>query len=38
MLDHNRLLVSICQAMGLPGVDTFGDTDVGMGPLPNFLK
>jgi Protein of unknown function (DUF1552) len=37
-LDHNRLLVAICQAMGLSSVNTFGDTDVGTGPLPNFLK
>ena len=38
MLDHNRLLVSICRAMGLSQVDTFGNTDVGTGPLPGFLS
>jgi hypothetical protein len=32
------LLVSICNAMGLPSMDTFGNTDVGKGPLPGFLK
>jgi hypothetical protein len=37
-LDHNRLLVSICSAMGLPNMETFGNTDVGKGPLPGFLK
>ncbi|HEX4339421.1 MAG TPA: DUF1552 domain-containing protein [Polyangiaceae bacterium] len=36
-LDHNRLLVSICHAFGLTDVDTFGNTDVGHGPLPGFL-
>jgi hypothetical protein len=36
-LDHNRLLVSICHAFGLTQVDTFGNTDVGHGPLPGFL-
>jgi hypothetical protein len=37
MLDHNRLLVSMCQAMGLSQIDTFGNTDVGKGPLPGLL-
>jgi hypothetical protein len=37
-LDHNRLLVSICHAFGMSSVDTFGNTDVGHGPLPGFLK
>ena len=36
-LDHNRLLVSICHAFGLTQVDTFGNTDVGHGPLPGLL-
>jgi hypothetical protein len=36
-LDHNRLLVSICHAFGLTDVDTFGNADVGHGPLPGFL-
>jgi hypothetical protein len=34
---HNRLLVSICQAMGLSDIDTFGNTDLGHGPLDGFL-
>jgi hypothetical protein len=34
-VDHNRLLVSICQLMGV-NVDTFGKTDVGRGPLPGL--
>jgi hypothetical protein len=33
---HNRLLVSICHAMGLPDIMTFGNTDIGTGPLDNF--
>jgi hypothetical protein len=33
---HNRLLVSICRAMGLSDVNTFGNTDVGTGPLTSF--
>lgn len=32
-VDHNRLLVSACRAMGLEDVDTFGNTDQGSGPL-----
>jgi hypothetical protein len=31
------LLVSICQAFGLTNVTTFGNTDVGSGPLPGLL-
>jgi hypothetical protein len=34
---HNRLLVSIAQAMGVTGVDKFGSTDAGSGPLPGLL-
>jgi hypothetical protein len=34
---HNRLLVSLFHAMGLPDVTTFGNTDTGTGPLPRFL-
>jgi hypothetical protein len=30
---HNRLLVSLCHAMGLPEQQTFGDTDTGNGGL-----
>jgi hypothetical protein len=37
-LEHNRLLVSMCRVMGLSDVSTFGDTDVGSGPLPRFLN
>jgi hypothetical protein len=34
---HNRLLVAVCQAMGLPDVQSFGATDPGKGPLPGLL-
>jgi hypothetical protein len=37
-IEHNRLLVSMCQAMGLSDVETFGDTDLGSGPLPGLLR
>jgi hypothetical protein len=37
MVDHNRLLVSMCHAMGLHDVDTFGDTDQGSGPLAGLV-
>jgi hypothetical protein len=33
---HNRLLVSMCHAMGLSDINTYGATDVGTGPLMNF--
>ncbi|GEM_PF-2020197 len=36
---HSKLLVSICHAMGLPDVDSFGDPNSlgwGSGPLPNL--
>ena len=36
-VEHNRLLVSICQLMGLPNVQTFGSTDAGTGPLPGLV-
>jgi Protein of unknown function (DUF1552) len=36
-VQHNRLLVSICNAMGLPNVTTFGAMDVGSGPLPGLF-
>jgi hypothetical protein len=36
--DHNRLLVSMCRAMGLDDVDTFGDTDGGSGGLSGLLS
>jgi hypothetical protein len=32
-VEHNRLLVSVCQAMGLSEQQTFGNTDVGSGGL-----
>jgi len=35
-VDHNRLLVSLCQLMGV-NVDTFGKTDAGRGPLPGLV-
>lgn len=34
---HNRLLVSVCQLMGLDAVQTFGSTDQGVGPLSGFV-
>lgn len=34
---HNRLLVSICHAMGLDEVQTFGDTDTGSGGFPDLV-
>ncbi len=33
---QNRLLVSICDALGLDEVDTYGDMDDGSGPLPGL--
>ncbi|HWZ89227.1 MAG TPA: DUF1552 domain-containing protein [Polyangiaceae bacterium] len=35
---HNRLLVSICQLMGLSDVQTFGSTDHGSGGLPGLVS
>lgn len=37
-VDHNRLLVAMCQAMGLPNIDKFGNIDKGTGPLAKLLK
>ena len=34
---HNRLLVSICHAMGQTEVDTFGDADPGNGGFPDLV-
>lgn len=34
---HNRLLVSLCHAMGLEDVDTFGDPAYGSGPLSGLV-
>jgi len=34
---HNRLLVSICQLLGLGDVETFGSTDTGRGPLAGLV-
>jgi hypothetical protein len=34
---HNRLLVSVCNLMGLTGVQTFGTTDQGRGPLSGLV-
>jgi hypothetical protein len=36
-VEHNRLLVSIAHAMGLPDVTTVGDLDVGEGPLAGVV-
>jgi len=33
---HNRLLVSICHALGLADIDQFGTTDEGSGGLPGL--
>ncbi len=33
---HNRFLVSLAHAMGVPGISTFGSTDTGSGPLERF--
>jgi hypothetical protein len=35
---HNRLLVSICHAMGVSDVNTFGNTDKGSGPLDQLAS
>jgi hypothetical protein len=35
-VEHNRLLVAMCHAMGLDQVQKFGSTDVGMGSLNGF--
>jgi len=37
-VDHNRLLVAICHAMGLSDVKTFGNIDKGTGPIARLLK
>jgi hypothetical protein len=37
-VQHNRLLVAVCNAMGLPDVKTFGNVDNGSGPLAKLLK
>lgn len=36
-VEHNRLLVSLCHAMGLSDIDTFGSLDTGSGPLPGLI-
>jgi hypothetical protein len=36
-VNHCRLLTTICNAMGLADVDTFGNLDDGTGPLPGVL-
>ena len=36
-VQHNRLLTSICQMMGMPEIQTFGTTDTGTGPLPGLV-
>lgn len=37
-VNHNRLLVAMCQAMGVPNINTFGNVDNGTGPLARLLK
>ena len=34
---HNRLLVSLCQAMGATAIQSVGNTDPSSGPLPGLL-
>lgn len=34
---HNRLLVSLAQAMGATGISTVGNTDMGTGPLAGLM-
>jgi hypothetical protein len=36
-LEHNRLLVSLCRAMGLGQQNNFGTTDIGSGGLPGLI-
>jgi hypothetical protein len=36
-VQHNRLLVSVCNLMGLTDVTTFGSTDQGQGPLSGLV-
>jgi hypothetical protein len=37
-VEHNRLLVAMCNAMGLSDVQKFGNIDNGSGPLARLLK
>ena len=34
--EHNRLLVSMANYMGLTNINKYGQSDLGSGPLPNF--
>jgi hypothetical protein len=34
----NKLLVSMCHAMGLTDVASFGETDIANGPLEEALR
>lgn len=36
-IDHQRLLVSLCHAMGCNAVDSFGNLDEGSGPVPGLF-
>ncbi|MFK7988452.1 MAG: DUF1552 domain-containing protein, partial [Sandaracinaceae bacterium] len=36
-MQHNRLLVSLCQALGRPDIETFGPMDPGTGGIPGFF-
>ena len=36
-IDHQRLLVSLCHAMGCDDVESFGNLDQGSGPVPGLL-
>jgi hypothetical protein len=38
VIEHGRVLVSACHAMGLTDVDKYGSLDTGSGPLPGLFK
>ncbi|MEJ7732316.1 MAG: DUF1552 domain-containing protein, partial [Polyangiaceae bacterium] len=38
VIEHGRVLVSACHAMGLTEVDKYGSLDMGSGPLPGLFK
>jgi hypothetical protein len=37
-VEHNRLLVAICHALGQAQIETFGNLDAGKGPLAGLLR
>ena len=38
VIEHGRVLVSACHAMGLTDVDKYGSLDMGSGPLSGLFK